>query len=176
VREAARAQGKIDEIEEKDFYKEFPGHEIRDEVAAVKSIERSLTNSLLKLRDHFKIFPGHPFFGNLGHTLDGIINMIRQYRRETGEKSSDKDERKLARVHELEDKARRLEIANEGLRSEVEELRGKLAATGGGGDMSISEFQAAIKKWEETVETQRGIIARLENENATLRAERERAR
>ena len=38
------------------------------------------------------------------------------------------------------------------------------------GDMSIGEFQVAINKWEETVETQRGIIARLEHELANLRA------
>jgi hypothetical protein len=36
--------------------------------------------------------------------------------------------------------------------------------------MSSSEFQATIKKWEDTVETQRAIIARLENGNANLRA------
>jgi len=43
--------------------------------------------------------------------------------------------------------------------------------------MSFPEFQTAIKKYEETVETQRGIIAerdakiaRLENENTSLRA------
>jgi hypothetical protein len=43
--------------------------------------------------------------------------------------------------------------------------------------MSFPEFQTAIKKYEETVETQRGIIAdrdriiaRLENEIANLRA------
>ena len=71
------------------------------------------------------------------------------------------------RVDELQAEKRRLQIKILGLESEIEELRGKLKA---GGDMSISEFQVAIKKWEETVETQRGIIARLENENAKLRA------
>jgi hypothetical protein len=75
-----------------------------------------------------------------------------------------------ARIEELENAKRRLEIKITGLESEIEELRAKLT-TGTGGDMSISEFQTAIKKWEETVETQRGIIARLENENANLRAQ-----
>jgi Protein of unknown function (DUF3102) len=75
-----------------------------------------------------------------------------------------------ARVEELQADKRRLEIKIVGLESEIEELHEKLAATGTGGVMSSSEFQAAIKKWEDTVETQRGIIARLENENATLRA------
>jgi predicted RNase H-like nuclease (RuvC/YqgF family) len=78
--------------------------------------------------------------------------------------------RKDAYINKLQAEKRRLEIKIEGLESEIEELRAKLAATGTGGDMSSSEFQTAIKKWEETVETQRGIIARLENENATLRA------
>ena len=71
------------------------------------------------------------------------------------------------RVDELQAEKRRLQIKILGLESEIEELRGKLKA---GGDMSIGEFQLAIKKWEETVEVQRGIIARLENENAHLRA------
>jgi hypothetical protein len=42
--------------------------------------------------------------------------------------------------------------------------------------MSISEFQAAHKQWEDFAETQKNIIRDLQNENATLRAERERAR
>ena len=54
---------------------------------------------------------------------------------------------------------------NETLKAKVAELEANRT-----GDMSSSEFQAAHKKWEETVETQRGIIARLENENANLRA------
>jgi hypothetical protein len=76
--------------------------------------------------------------------------------------------RKDAEIDELRNAKRQLEIKVAGLESEIEELRGKLA-TGTGGDM-FSEFQIAIKKWEETDETQRGIIARLENENAKLRA------
>jgi chromosome segregation ATPase len=78
-------------------------------------------------------------------------------------------ERLRVRVEELQADKRRLEIKIAGLESEVEELRAKLA-TGTGGDMSASEFQTAIKKWEDTVETQRGIIAKLESENANLRA------
>jgi uncharacterized protein YukE len=170
LREAGKLQGKIDDDERDDLYKEIPGYEIRDEVAAVKSAVRPLISSLLKLEKLFKTFPHHPFFGDIGSTLDDVINMIRQYRRAAGEKSADKDERKFARLHELENKTRTQEITIEGLRSEIEELRAKLA-TGTGGDMSISEFQTAIKKWEEAVETQRGIIARLENENANLRAQ-----
>ena len=72
-------------------------------------------------------------------------------------------------VETLQAEKRRLELKVAGLERKLKELRGKLA-TATGGDMSISEFQAAIKKWEETVEVQRGIIARLENENASLRA------
>jgi hypothetical protein len=71
------------------------------------------------------------------------------------------------RVDELQAEKHRLEIKILGLESEVEELRGKLKAAGD----TIGEFQLAIKKWEETVEVLRGIIARLENENAKLRAE-----
>jgi hypothetical protein len=103
--------------------------------------------------------------------------MIRQYRRAANEMSADEVERKLARLQELENKARTQEITTTGLRSEVEELRAKLEAKGTGGDMSISEFQTAIKKWEDTVETQKNIIRDLQNENATLRAgKQERAR
>jgi hypothetical protein len=50
--------------------------------------------------------------------------------------------------------------------AEIEDLRAEKRRL----EVSISEFQTAIKKWEDTVETQRGIIARLENENAKLRA------
>jgi predicted nucleic acid-binding Zn-ribbon protein len=78
-------------------------------------------------------------------------------------------ERLRVRVEELQAQVRQRDIKIAGLESQIEELRGKLA-TGTGGDMSFSEFQTAIKKWEETVETQRGIIVRLENENASLRA------
>jgi hypothetical protein len=77
-------------------------------------------------------------------------------------------ERLRVRIEELQADKRRLEIKIAGLESEVEELRAK--PTGTGGAMSYSEFQTAIKKWEETIETQRGIIARLEHELANLRA------
>src|SRR5262245_7110654 len=90
-------------------------------------------------------------------------------RDDIGPTSTFEIERRDARIEEIEYAKRQLEIRITGLEREIEELRGKLA-TGTGGDMSISEFQTAIKKWEETVETQRGIIARLENENASLRA------
>jgi hypothetical protein len=78
-------------------------------------------------------------------------------------------ERLRVRVEELQAQVRQRDFKITGLESEIEELRGKLV-TGTGGGMSNSEFQTAIKKWEETVEVQRGIIARLENENANLRA------
>jgi len=90
-------------------------------------------------------------------------------RNDIGATSTSEIARKDAEIKELRNAKRQLEIKITGLESEIEELRGKLA-TGTGGDMSISEFQTAIKKWEETVETQRSIIARLENENAKLRA------
>src|SRR5262249_17811031 len=95
LRQAGKLQGRIDAAEREDFYKEFPGHEIRDEVAAVKNATRPLVASLLRLEELFKKFPHNPFFGDLGGTLDGVINMIRQYRRAAGEHSADKDERKL---------------------------------------------------------------------------------
>jgi hypothetical protein len=169
LRRAGRAQSEIDDEERDDLYKEIPGAEIRDAVAAAKSVVRALNGSLLKLEELFKKFPHHPFFGDIGHQLDDVINMIRQYRRAAGERSDDEVERKLARLQELEHKCRTQEISIEGLRSEIEELRGKLEATGGGGDMSISEFQTAIKKWEDTVETQKNIIRDLQKENANLR-------
>jgi len=71
------------------------------------------------------------------------------------------------------------------LRREIEDLRAK----GPGGDMSASEFQTAHKKWEDlhktdqaiiaerdkTIVEKNRIIARLENENAALRAKLEPA-
>jgi hypothetical protein len=90
-------------------------------------------------------------------------------RDDVGADSRAEAERLRVCVEELQTEKRRLEFKITGLEREIEELRGKLA-TATGGDMSISEFQAAHKEWEDTVETQRGIIARLEKENATLRA------
>jgi hypothetical protein len=90
-------------------------------------------------------------------------------RNDVGADSRREAERLRVRVEELQAQVRQRDFKITGLESEIEELRGKLA-TGTGSDMSISEFQIAIKKWEETVETQRSIIARLENENAKLRA------
>lgn len=90
-------------------------------------------------------------------------------RDDVGADSASEAERLRVCVEELQTEKRRLEFKITGLEREIEELRGKLA-TATGGDMSISEFQAAHKKWEDTVEAQRGIIARLEKENATLRA------
>jgi len=77
--------------------------------------------------------------------------------------------RKDAEIEQLRNDKRQLEIKIAVLQSEIDELRGKLA-TGTGGDMSISEFQAAHKQWEEAFEALRGIIAKLENDNANLRA------
>jgi hypothetical protein len=74
-------------------------------------------------------------------------------------------ERLRVRVEELQAQVRQRDITIEGLRRDIAELQKTC-----GDPMSVSEFQAAIKKWEDTVETQRGIIARLENENANLRA------
>jgi len=88
-------------------------------------------------------------------------------RDDIGPASTNEADRLRVRVEELQTEKRRLEIKIIGLKSEIEELR-KAGRTSG--DMSISEFQTAIKKWEDAVETQRGIIARLENENANLRA------
>jgi hypothetical protein len=91
-------------------------------------------------------------------------------RDDVGADSQAEAERLRVRVEELQVDKRRLELKVAGLERELEDLRGKLA-TETGGDKSIGEFQVAIKKWEDTVETQRGIIARLEKENTQLRAE-----
>jgi len=121
LRQAGKLQGRIDAAERDDFYKEFPGYEIRDEVAAVKSVARSFDASLLKLEDLWKKFPDNPFFGDIGSTLDGVINMIRQYRRAAGERSADMTERDLARLWELERKTKQQEGIITELRREIEE-------------------------------------------------------
>jgi hypothetical protein len=90
-------------------------------------------------------------------------------RDDVGPNSAAEAARLRARVEELQAQVCQRDIKIARLERELEELRARLA-TAGSGDMSISEFQAAIKKWEETVETQRGIIATLESENASLRA------
>jgi Protein of unknown function (DUF3102) len=174
VSDAARAQSKIDTEETEELHKRDLGAEIKDRVAAAEKAVRDLIDALLKLEELMQKFPGHPFFGGFGgSTLDAVINMIRQYRRAAGEHSADEIERKLVRLQELEDKSRRQEIIIEGLHSEVEELRAKLAATGiGGGEMSIGEFQATIKKWEDAVETQKNIIRDRDNEIANLKGAR----
>jgi hypothetical protein len=127
LRQAGKLQGRIDAEETEDLYKQIPGYEIRDEVAAVKSAARPLIASLLKLEALFKKFPHHPFFGDIGGTLDDVINMIRQWRRTAGEHSADKVERKLAKLDELERKTRTQAITITELRNEVEELGAKLA-------------------------------------------------
>jgi hypothetical protein len=55
---------------------------------------------------------------------------------------------------------------NELLRNEIESLRAGTTEPGG----TLSEFQAAIKKWEALAEAQKTIIARLESEKASLLA------
>ena len=70
-------------------------------------------------------------------------------------------------VEKLEAEKHCLEFKILGLEREVEELREKLATATG----TISEFQTASKKWEDTDATHRGIIVRLQNENAVLRAQ-----
>jgi uncharacterized protein YukE len=123
LRQAGKLQGRIDVEERDDIYKQFPGYEIRDEVAEAKSATRSLVASLLRLEDLSKKLPHHPFFGDLGSTLDDVINMIRQYRRTAGEKSTDEVERKLAQLAELERKTGTQESIIEELRRELEEAK-----------------------------------------------------
>jgi hypothetical protein len=108
-----------------------------------------------------------------GMTLPRELPIPRQTPRDNiGADSRAEAERLRVRVEELQADKHRLELKVTGLEREIEELRGKFAATGASttGDMSSSEFQAAIKKWEDTVEVQRGIIAKLESELASLRA------
>jgi hypothetical protein len=52
----------------------------------------------------------------------------------------------------------------------LEDENTSLRSGAAGSDGSLNEFQATIGKWESLVETQRAIIARLEHENASLRA------
>jgi hypothetical protein len=126
VHDAARAQGKIDAEETEDIYKQMPGFEIRDEVAAATTAARKLIVSLVKLKVLVEKFTAqHPFFGDIGFKLDDVIGTIRQYRRAAGEDSADEVERKLMQLDELKQKVRRQEITITGLRSEIEELRGK---------------------------------------------------
>ena len=73
-----------------------------------------------------------------------------------------------AEVEDLRRQKAALESENNRLRSEVEDLRRELAGRGGD-PMTISEFQAAHRKWEDLVETQKNIIRDLQNENASLR-------
>jgi len=84
-------------------------------------------------------------------------------RNDIGPDSASEAGRLRARNEELERENRRLMGENCALRAEVRELRAA------GGKMSITEFQAAIKKWEDTVENQRGIIATLQRELDELR-------
>jgi hypothetical protein len=127
LRQAGKLQGRIDAAERDDFYKQFPGHEIRDEVANTKSAARAFDASLLKLETLWKKFPHHPFFGDIGSTLDGVINMIRQYRRAASEHSADEIERKLSKLQELERKTKQQEGVIAELHRDNEELREKLA-------------------------------------------------
>ena len=79
------------------------------------------------------------------------------------------DELEIAR----EDIAR-LTAEKRALQEQVKQLEAKVAeleAPRTGDPMTYSEFQVAIRKFEDLVETQRGIIAKLESENANLRAE-----
>jgi hypothetical protein len=61
VHEAARAQGKIDIEEKEDLYKQFPKHEIRDEVATAASAARTLVGAVLKLESLSKEISRPPF-------------------------------------------------------------------------------------------------------------------
>jgi hypothetical protein len=114
-----------------------------------------------KLHNQFGKAPGevqHHFVRHFLGFLPGDIDP----------RSADEIARQDAEIRELRSTEHRLKNKVAELESEIEGLRGKLAGTGG--DMSISEFQTAHKNWEEAFEVQRGIIARLQNENAELRA------
>src|SRR5262249_186252 len=80
---------------------------------------------------------------------------------DAGPSSAGEAERLRCRIEELQAQVCHRDIPSEGPRRDIAELQKT-----SGDPMLVSEFQ----KWEDTVETQRGIIARLENENATLRA------
>jgi hypothetical protein len=72
-----------------------------------------------------------------------------------------------------EEEVAALRSANEKLTAEKHALEAKVAeleAKGIGGDMSPSEFQITIKKWEDLVETQKALIARRDSEIVSLRA------
>jgi len=131
LRQAGKLQGRIDAAERDDFYKQFPGYEIRHEVAKTKSAGREFAASLHKLETLWKKFPHNPFFGELGSTLDYVIGVIRQYRRAAGEHSADEIERKLSKVQEFERKIQTLEITVTEPRRENEELRAGAKQEGG---------------------------------------------
>jgi hypothetical protein len=119
VHEAAKAQGKIDEEETRDFYKQVPGGEVHDAVTASHSAARVFIASVIKLKRLFRRYPHHPFFGNVGREFENVIQTISQYRRTAGEESPEKIERKLARLQQL-DHTQLQETAITALRSEVE--------------------------------------------------------
>jgi len=71
------------------------------------------------------------------------------------------------------DEVEALRRANEQTRAEKRTLESKIAeleAKQADSNMSSNEFQAAIGKWQDTVETQKTIIRDLQKENASLRA------
>jgi hypothetical protein len=92
-------------------------------------------------------------------------------RDDVGPDSASEAERLRICVENLQAEKRRLEIKIAGLESEVEELRERLAAKATS-DISSSEFQAAIQKWEAAFEVQKNIIRDRDNEIANLKGAR----
>ena len=80
-------------------------------------------------------------------------------RDDIGPDSAAEAARLRVRVKELQDEKRCLEFKITGLEREVGDLKDTLAT-----------FKGTDDKWRDAVETHKGIIARLENENANLRA------
>src|SRR5262249_9784614 len=100
-------------------------------------------------------------------------------RDDIGPESAGEAERLRVRVEELQAAKRRLEIKVQELERKTQlqettiaELRSEIAELQktSGDPMSVSVFQATIRKWEDTVETQKNIIRNLQKENANLRA------
>jgi hypothetical protein len=69
-------------------------------------------------------------------------------------------------LDEAEEQIGILRNQNTALQNEIEDLQAIPAAPEG----SLSEFQTAIDKWRDAFETQKDIAAKLQNENASLRA------
>jgi len=78
VKQASKAQSKIDEEEKRKLYEEQRTLEIRGEIKSANNAVRSLISSCLKLEKLAKEFPGHILFGDFAGKLGSLIRSIEQ--------------------------------------------------------------------------------------------------